>query len=343
MEAQILGIAYHLPERVETNDDLQRENPDWRMGDVYEKSGIWARHLAAAGETASDLGYQAAARLLQRGLVAADEIDYLLFCTQAPDHYLPSAACVLQQRLGLGKHIGAFDYNLGCSGMIYGLQLAQALVASRAARHVLLITADTYSKYIHPRDRTVRALFGDGAAATLIGPSRGAGRIGTFVVGTDGAGAMNLVVPAGGLRTPRSAETAEEWTDEAGCTRSQDHLFMDGPAIFTFAITTVPRAVKSLLEKAGLTAGDIDWYVYHQANKYMLENLAKRSKVPDEKMLIDVRDIGNTVSASIPIALQRAVEAGQIRSGQRLLLVGFGVGYSWGVCDVVWEEATPRN
>ena len=326
MEARILGLAYHLPERVETNDDLQRENPDWRMQELYEKSGIWARHIAAEGETASDLGYQAAEQLLQRGLVAREAIDYLLFCTQGPDHFLPSTACILQNRLHLGKHVGALDYNLGCSGWIYGLQLAAALITSGEARCVLLVTADTYTKYIHPRDRTVRTLFGDGAAATLVGPTNGVGRIGTFVIGTDGTGAERLIVPSGGLRIPRSPATAEETTDGSGCTRAKDNLYMDGPAIFTFAITAVPRAIKTLLDKLALSATQIDWYVYHQANMYMLENLARRSQIPLDKMILDMRDIGNTVSASVPIALQRAVESGRIQPGQRLVLAGFGVG-----------------
>ena len=336
MDTSVLGIAYHLPPRVETNADLQRQNPDWRMDDVYAKSGIAQRHIAAEGETASDLGYQAAVALLDRRLVPPEEIDYVLLCTQSPDYFLPTGACVLQQRLGLGKHVGALDFNLGCSGFVYGLQIAQSLVASESARNVLLITADTYSKYIHPKDRTVRTLFGDGAAATLVGRATGRGRIGTFLVGTDGKGAENLIVPAGCSRLPRSAETSEEVTDEAGCTRSKQDLFMDGPAIFTFAISVVPRAVKNHLANASISQDEIDWFVYHQANRYMLEHLAKRSKIPLDKMVIDVHDIGNTVSASIPIALQRGVEEGKIEPGHRLLLVGFGVGYSWAACDLTW-------
>lgn len=332
----ILAIAYHLPDKVETNDQLQTENPDWRMGDVYAKSGIAKRHLAGEDETASDLGFQAAKKLLDQQPVAAGDIDYLLYCTQSPDYFLPSGACILQQRLGLGKHVGALDFNLGCSGFVYGLQLAHGLIHSDAAKNVLLITADTYSKYIHPRDRTVRTLFGDGAAATLVGRSTGEGSLGSFVVGSDGKGAENLIVPSGGTRLARSAATSQETTDDAGCTRAQDNLFMDGPAIFTFAISRVPKMVKSLMADADLTVDDVDWFVYHQANKYMLETLAKRSKIPEEKMLIDVHDIGNTVSASIPLAIQRAVEAGKINRGDRLLLVGFGVGYSWAACDLVW-------
>ncbi len=182
----------------------------------------------------------------------------------------------------------------------------------------------------------VRVLFGDAGAATLIGRAGGAGRIGSFVLGTDGAGANNLIVPSGGLRVPRSQATAENVSDDSGCTRSRDNLFMDGPAIFSFAITAVPRALSALLAKSGLTQADIDWYVYHQANKYMLDHLAKRSRIPDQKMVIELETVGNTVSATIPIAIQRWVEKGKIQAGHRLALVGFGVGYSWGVCDLIW-------
>jgi len=336
MQVAILDVDYYLPQRVETNDDLQRDNPDWRMAELYEKSGIRSRHVAAEGETAADLGVQAAERLLAREICPRTEIDYLIFCTQSPDYYLPSSACLLQQRLRLGRHVGAFDFNLGCSGFVYGLQLAKSLVVAGQARNVLLITADTYTKFIHPRDRTVRVLFGDGAAATLVGAAPDGGRIGRFIIGSDGRGAENLIVPSGGMRLPRSEATARESTDENGCTRSRDHLFMDGPAIFAFAISTVPRILTQLLTKAGLSIESVDWYVYHQANKYMLEHLARRSGIPEEKMLVNSQDVGNTVSASIPVSICQAREAGGIRDGHRLVLVGFGVGYSWAACDVVW-------
>ena len=337
MNVAILGIAYHLPERVENNDDLQRENPDWRMDDIYAKSGIETRHIAAVGETASDLGYHAATQLLKRAVVGTEEIDYLLYCTQSPDYFLPSGACILQERLGLGKHVGALDFNLGCSGFVYGLQLAKSLVVAGAARNVLLVTADTYTKYIHPRDRTVRTLFGDGAAVTLIGASNSGGRLGEFVVGTDGRGAENLIVPQGGTRQRSSHQPPPESTDNAGCTRTSENLYMNGPAIFTFAISAIPKAVKTLMDKAELSVEQVDKFVYHQANQYMLEQLAKRGKIPEDKMLIDVQELGNTVSASIPIAIQRAVERGEIRSSHRLVLVGFGVGYSWAACELQWS------
>lgn len=338
MAVSILGIASYLPDGRLTNDDLARENPDWDMDRMYEISGIVSRRIAGPDETAGDLGERAAGRLLERDLVDKAEIDFVLYCSQSPDYYLPSTACILQHRLGLGKHAGALDFNLGCSGFVYGLGLAKSLIEAGQARNVLLITSDTYSRYIHPRDRTVRTLFGDGAAATLVGQADGGG-LGEFVYGTDGAGAENLIVPAGGLKKPRSAATAVETTDSAGSTRSEDNLYMNGKAIFSFALTAVPKAVRQLMGKAGLSSEEVDWYVLHQANRFMLTNLATRAKLPADKMVMEMEDIGNTVSSSIPIAMERYAAAGRIQPGQRCLLVGFGVGHSWAACDTVWNGA----
>jgi 3-oxoacyl-[acyl-carrier-protein] synthase-3 len=336
MAVRIVGIEYHLPARVETNSQLAQENTGWAMEKLAEKSGIYERRVVSPGETALDLAMEAASGLLKRDLVDPRCIDYLIYCTQAPEYYLPSGACILQHRLKLGKHIGAFDYNLGCSGYVYGLQMAQSFIQSGIARNVLLITADTYSRYINPRDRATRTLFGDGASATLLGLGEGDAGLGAFVLGTDGAGAMNLCVPSGGLRLPRSTETGLEKTDEAGCVRSMDNLFMDGPALYTFALTVVPKAVSGLLAKTGRTIADFDWFVFHQANKYMLDSLMTRCKVPADKMIYNYENIGNTVSSTIPIALQANAESGKISKGQRMLLAGFGVGYSWAACELVW-------
>jgi 3-oxoacyl-[acyl-carrier-protein] synthase-3 len=333
MSARVIGIQCHLPGKIETNQDLSSQNPGWMMDKVAEKSGILERRITEPGETALDLATAAAAALLARDLVDPKSIDYLIYCTQAPEYLLPSGACILQHRLKLGKHIGAFDYNLGCSGYVYGLQMAQAFIQSGMARHVLLVTADTYSKYINPRDRTTRTLFGDGASATLLGPGDG---LGAFVLGTDGGGAMSLCVPSGGSRLPRTEATAEESVDEAGCYRSKDNLYMDGPALYTFALTTVPRTVSALLAKSGRTLADYDWFVFHQANKYMLDSLRVRCKVPEEKMVYAFERIGNTVSSTIPIAIQSHLEAGRLQAGQRMMLLGFGVGFSWAAGELVW-------
>ncbi|MBN2217089.1 MAG: ketoacyl-ACP synthase III [Pirellulales bacterium] len=335
MASGILGIEYELPERIETNDDLARENPSWHMSRFEEKCGISARHIAAPDETASDLGYRAARKLLDRRLVEVDEIDFLLYCTQSPDYFLPTSACILQDRLGLSKGVGALDFNLGCSGYIYGLFLAKQFIETGAARNVLLITADTYTKYIHPRDRSVRPIFGDGAAATLVGATDGGrGILGEFVLGTDGAGAARLIVPSGGMRLPRSSETAKETTDITGCVRSDDNLFMDGMALMNFAMNTVPPTIDALLAKSGLRKEEIDWYVYHQANRFMMRHLADASEIPWQRMVYAMDDIGNTVSASIPIAMARYLDDGRMTAPQTLALVGFGVGYSWGACVV---------
>lgn len=333
--AKIFGIQGHLPERIETNEDLAKQNPDWDMVRIAGKTGITSRHIAGPNETASDLGYAAAAKLLAKNIVPISEVDYLIVGTQTPDHFLPSDACVLQHRLGLGKHIGAFDYRLGCSGYVCGLQLAKSLVETGAAKNVLLITADTYSKFIHPQDRTVRALFGDGAAATIVGRTEDAGlHIGPFVTGTDGSMSQCLTVPAGAFRLPRSAQTAVEHRDASGSVRSMDHLYMDGQAIFSFALNTVPTASKQLLSKAQLPADSVDWWVFHQANRFMLESLMRVCGIAEQKMVYAMQEVGNTVSASIPLAIEDYMVHGKIQPGQRLALVGFGVGLSWNACLV---------
>ncbi|MGA2620658.1 MAG: ketoacyl-ACP synthase III [Thermoguttaceae bacterium] len=335
MQARILGIAGHLPDRLETNADLARQHPDWDMSQIGEKTGILARRIAAAGETACDLGCRAGEKLLARGLAPLAEIDYVLFATQTPDHFLPANACLLHRRLGLAPHAGAVDVSSGCAGFVLALQLAQGLIGGGSARNVLVVTADTYSKLVHPDDRTVRSLFGDAAAATLVGAAEGPG-IGQFVTGTDGSGASRLVVPAGGFRLPHSAATCLPSVDPQGGVRSQEHLFMDGQAVFAFTLNTVPRAIHTLLQKTGTGGEQIDWYVFHQANKYMLENLAKCSRIPAEKMIYHLAEVGNTVASSIPLAIEAACQSGRIRAAQRLILVGFGVGYSWAACDVTW-------
>jgi 3-oxoacyl-[acyl-carrier-protein] synthase-3 len=337
LATRIVGISGYLPRKVETNEDLAREQPSWDLAKIGEKTGILARHIAAADETACDLGYEAAAKLLQRQLVPAGEIDYLIFSTQTPDHFVPPNACLLQQRLKLSTGIGAVDISPGCAGFVLGLHLAKGLVESRAARNVLLVTAETYSKLIHPADRTVRTLFGDGAAATLIGACDGkGGGLGEFVIGTDGSGAASLIVPSGGFRMPRSAATGTEHADAQGSVRSQDHLFMDGQAVFAFTLNTVPRALDKVLQKSGLTRDQVDWYVFHQANKYMLDMLAKGGKIPNEKMTFHLAEVGNTVSSSIPLTLEAYAESGRIRAGQKLVLAGFGVGFAWALCTLTW-------
>ncbi|MDI9445760.1 MAG: ketoacyl-ACP synthase III, partial [Planctomycetota bacterium] len=253
--------------------------------------------------------------------------------TQEPDHFLPTTACLMQHRLGLPNSCGAFDFNLGCSGFIYGLSLARGLIETGEARNVLLLTGSTYSKFINPKDRVSRPLFGDGAAATLVRsvdqPSGGGPWIGPFVFGTDGSGGDLLMVPAGGLRMPATAETAIEQTDSKGGVRSKNQLYMHGPGVFSFSVDRVPPLVQELLDKAGLKRDDVDLYVFHQANKFMLERLRKQCGLNADRFMIDMLDRGNTVSSTIPIALVDAQTSGRLNHNARVMLVGFGVGLSW--------------
>ncbi|MFK3738285.1 ketoacyl-ACP synthase III [Massilia sp. TN1-12] len=327
--ARIVDLAAHLPRQVLSNEELAALYPDWSADKILAKTGIRSRHVAARDETAGDLACAAAEALFAQGRVRREDVDFILLCTQAPDYLLPTTACLLQQRLGIARSAGALDFNLGCSGFVYGLSLAKGLVESGAARCVLLLTADTYSKYIHARDRSVRTLFGDGATATVVGAHDGAQAIGPFVFGTDGAGARDLIVEAGGARRPCSPDTAVAREDANGNVRSPEQLYMNGAEVFAFSLREVPAAIDALLDKAGLVKDDVDYFVLHQANRFMLDALRKKIGVAPERLPIHIEDVGNTVSSTIPLALMRMREAGQLDAGTRLMLVGFGVGYSW--------------
>ena len=202
--AAIGPLAVHLPERVETNDELSKLFPKWDLDLIYSKTGIQQRHIAAPGECASDLGVKAAEKLFKKHAIDRSSIDFLLFCTQTPDYPLPTTACLMQHRLGLPTSIGALDFNLGCSGFVYGLSLADGLIRSGAAHRILLITAETYSKYIDEADRSLRTIFGDAAAATLIEASD-TQSLSAFQFGTDGSAGDALLVNSGGARTPDDA------------------------------------------------------------------------------------------------------------------------------------------
>ncbi len=331
MHASLAAIEYYLPEKTVSTADLARDFPEWSAGKIEAKTGIGCRHIAAKDECSSDLAVAAAQKLFAGGSVHAQEIDYLLLCTQSPDHFLPTTACLVQDRLGIPTSAGAADINLGCSGYVYGLGLAEGLIATGQARSVLLLTAETYSKFMNERDRSVRTVFGDAAAATLLkAVDTKEALLGPFVYGTDGAGGPNLIVPAGGMRQPRSAATAVEAPDEQGNLRSQNDLFMNGPEIFNFTLSAVPESVERLLQKASVALEDIDLFVFHQANRYMLDHLRKRLHIPSEKFYFALENCGNTVSSSIPIALKKASLEGVLKPGSRVMLVGFGVGYSWG-------------
>jgi 3-oxoacyl-[acyl-carrier-protein] synthase-3 len=332
----IKDIEYYLPEKVLTNDELSELYGEWNSEKIFDKVGIRQRHIAGTNETAVDLGENAALNLFKKNSNLKDQIDFIIFCTQSPDYYLPTSACILQKRLGISTACGAFDYNLGCSGFISGLAIAKSFIKTGIAKNILLITAETYSKYINPLDRSSRTIFGDGAAATWVGVVEEHEYIFNFAFKTDGYGAASLIVPAGGLRLPRSPETAIEVCDENGNIRSQENLYMNGGEIFNFSISKVPILFNELLKNNKVSKDSIDYFIFHQANKFMLTHLRKKINIPEEKFYNNIEEVGNTVSSTIPIALVESVKLNKIKKGHKIMLVGFGVGYSWNGCIIEW-------
>lgn len=337
MHAAIEAIEFMLPARSETTDDLEQRRPDWSSAKLAERTGVHARRLATEDECVSDLAVSAARKLFdERGYTTSD-FDFVLLCTQTPDYMLPTTACLVQERLGLPKTVGALDINLGCSGYIYALGLAKGLIESGQATRVLLITADTYAKLAHEDDKSVRSLFADGAAATAVGGSP-TEAIGPFLYGTDGSGAEELIVPMGGMREPFGCEQPPEITDRHGNTRSARNIYMNGKAIVNFSLREVPPAVHGLCDKAGIGLDDVDAIVPHQASAKVLDGVRRKLEVDEDRFLVYMRDIGNTVSSSIPIALACAHADGRLKPGARLMLVGFGVGLSWGATLIRWPD-----
>ena len=325
--AYIKGISYYLPERVVTNEELLKEFPEWSVDKVAKKVGVNSRHLAAEDETAGDMAEKAARKLFEEYNVSPNDIDFVMLCTQSPDYFLPSTACILQHKLGIPTTAGAFDYNLGCSGCVYGLAMAKGLISAGIAKNVLVLTAETYNKYLHPSDKSNRSIFGDGAAACLVS-TEGFAEIGEFSLGTDGSGADHLIVKTGASRCKQATGVVME--DEDGHQRYDDYLYMNGSAIFNFTLEAVPAMMKDILEKNGMSAEDVDYYVFHQANKFMLNTIRKVCVLPKDKFYVNLEETGNTVSSTVMIGLKQCLEAGTITPGMKVMISGFGVGLSWG-------------
>lgn len=292
--AFIKAINYYLPEKVVTNEELLKEFPEWSVDKVAAKVGIDSRHVADENETAGDLAEKAARKLFEEHNIDPKSIDFLLLCTQSSDHFLPSTACILQDRLGIPTTAGAFDYNLGCSGCVYGMAVAKGLIAGGIAKNVLLLTAETYNKYLHPSDKSNRSIFGDAAAACLIS-TEGIAEIGEMSLGTDGSGAKHLIVETGAAR--HKAATGKQTTDDDGHIRRDDYLYMDGSAIFNFTLDAVPAMMKDILAKNEMVKENIDYYVFHQANKFMLNTIRKVCVLPKDKFYVNLNETGNTVSS----------------------------------------------
>lgn len=325
MRAYIRGIAYYLPDEVLTNEKLATKFPEWSIEKIASKIGIKQRHIAAVNQTAGDMAEQAARKLFKEYNISPGDIDFILLCTQSPDYFLPTTACILQDKLSIPTTAGAIDFNQGCSGYVYGLAIAKGLIFSGTAKNVLLLTAETYSKHLHPKDKSNRTIFGDGASATLVSIN-GFAEILNFSLGTDGRGAENLMIKTGAFRNP--VEMNDLHFDEGGNPISSDHLYMNGSEILNFSLENVPILVDDTLKKNYLSKDKISLFVFHQANKYLMNFLRKKLRIEEEKFYYFIENVGNTVSSTIPIALKEAQNENKLQGN--ILLAGFGVGYSWG-------------
>jgi 3-oxoacyl-[acyl-carrier-protein] synthase-3 len=314
MSFYISSIDYYFPEKIITNAFLQNQcGIDCNF--LENKVGIKERRATASDEKTSDIAVTAGNMLLSRGTVDKNEIDFLLICTQSPDHRIPGIAGIVQHRLGLPKSCFAFDVSLACTGFVYSLTIAGSFIRNNMAKHALIIMAEEYTKIIDYKDRATAGIFGDAAAASLIEPCEDEFGYLDGVFGTDGNGADRLILPMG---------------DGAGDPDKRPTLYMDGQAIYKFAVRIVPESIRTLLDKNNLAPDDIKYFVFHQANQYMLNELKRRMMLKDEQVIIDFKFCGNTVSSSIPIAFKNMADNNRISCGDLIVFCGFGGGLSWG-------------
>jgi 3-oxoacyl-[acyl-carrier-protein] synthase-3 len=338
----ILGLAAVLPAGVLDNEQIAHRFGERAIASAVKMSGIQVRRVASCVQQASDLALTAAERLLQQMEFDRSLIDLLMFVSQTPDYKIPTTASVLHGKLGLRESCATFDVNQACSAYPYSLSIAHSMIASGIARYALIINADALTKLIHPLDRSLVVLHGDGAAATIIGPCKDSEGFAGFVLGTDGSKARHLLVPAGGSRLPCGPETKVERTDEAGCVRTDENLVMDGPAVFHFSVYKVPEVIRGALGTLEMTIDDIDMVILHQANKTMIDLIYKSLRVPPEKRFYCLETMGNSSGPSTPIALAEAWRQKRIRPGSRTLMCSFGAGLTWGVAVIRWpEDANP--
>ena len=331
MGSYIKAISYYLPKKAVSNDEIDKMHPDWKIHELSEHTGIKVRYYKAKNETATDMAVKAAEKLFSENPEIKEKIDFIILCTQNNDYISPSSSCIIHNRLGLRDSIGTVDINQGCTGYIFSLSIAKGLVESGVASNVLLLTSNAMSEWIHHNDKSCFPLFGDAATANYIvanGDESESG-IHDFVFGTDGDGFKNLYIKYYGARN-RVPEKIYEFTDEYGNQRLNTSVYMNGGAVFIFSIKIGPKLVKDVLKKNNLNLEDIDLFIFHQANKMILETIGKRLGIAPEKNYIFLEDCGNTVASSIPIALENAIKDKKAKKGDRILLAAFGIGYSWG-------------
>tara|TARA_B100001093_G_scaffold489309_1_gene527356 strand:+ start:239 stop:1192 length:954 start_codon:yes stop_codon:yes gene_type:complete len=310
---KIKDISFQLGSKKQSFKDYKFENPDWNEEKIKQKTGIENQFILSEKETPLSLAEKACHKLSYN----YKDIDLLIYITQAPDYFLPSGSCILQDKLKLKKSVLAFDINLGCSGFIYGLSIAGSMINSKLATKALIICSDGYSKYISKSNRTCRPIFSDAGSATIVEKNNNS-KIGPFVFGTDGVGSKDLIVEGGAIRKPNE----------------ESELLMNGSQVFLFTLDTIPNELNKLLMISDLKLNEVSWFVFHQASKFVIDNLIKKMDLPKEKVITNYAKFGNTVSSSIPICLSESFKDKQFNKGDKIILAGFGVGLSWGLCVV---------
>lgn len=317
-------ISFYLPDKIEYNEQLDIQNPSWNVHEVAKKTGILQRHLTQENQTAVDIAYEAGKKLMKDYKLSNESIEALILVTQSPDYALPSSSCILQERLKLNNNILAFDISLGCSGFVNALSIVLSLISSKTISNCILICAETYSKYINPCDRTNKLIFSDASSACFIERNKKSEtKIHPFTFGCDGSGANNLIVENSGVRKSLKNDSKKE-------------LYMNGPAILLFTLTAVPKLVLDTLKKLNLKISEIDLFIFHQASALVLNQLAKKLNISEKKFFSNLSLRGNTVSSSIPIALKDALDKKLIKRKSKVLIAGFGVGYSLGATVIEW-------
>lgn len=325
----IKHIEYYLPEKVISNLDLAKKNPEWKIEKIEEKSGVRKRHIAESNQTALDLAIKAVEKLFALGNISKDQIDAVIFCTQSQDYIMPANSFLIHKHFNFKQSVWTFDYNLACSGYIFGLAITRGIIETGLAKNVLLINSETYSKFLNSKDRSTNILFGDGAAVSVIS-SENLGGIIDIILSSNGEKFDAFYIPAGGMRIPKSSNTKETKIDHSGNGKSLENIHMNGFAVWQFITKNVSEQIITLLERNHLSIDDIDLFVFHQASKLTLDSLVKMLKLNEDKVFVNLKEIGNTVSASVPIAIKDAELSGKLKKGNLILLSGFGVGLSWG-------------
>jgi 3-oxoacyl-[acyl-carrier-protein] synthase-3 len=325
----IKQIEYYLPEKVVTNLELAQKNPEWNIERIEEKSGVKKRHVAGPDQTALDLAIKAVEKLFASGGISKDQIDAIIFCTQSQDYIMPANSFLIHKHFNFKQNVWTFDYNLACSGYTFGLAITRGIIETGLAKNVLLINSETYSKYLNPKDRSTNILFGDGAAASVISSENTRGII-DVILSSSGEKFDTFYIPAGGMKLPKSIQTKETSVDRSGNVKNLENIHMNGFAVWKFISKNVSEQINTLLERNHLSVNDIDLFVFHQASKLTIDSLVKMLKLDKEKVFMNLKNVGNTVSASIPIALKDAELSGRLKKGNLILLSGFGVGLSWG-------------